>query len=159
MNGVNVVFFFGDSVERKSLYQLRQWLSPLSRLAEQTSVKVVCSTEEASLAAKSSGLEVIRGNSIGHAIQLTKSLKPKVILYPNMFYENYPLWAEGAATHVFVSHGESDKSYMSQNAIKFFDYLFVAGEMAIERIEKKCSKLQFGQMHQNWETSTFRFER
>ena len=132
----DVVFFFGDSAERKSLYQLRQWVGPLVRLAAKVSVTVVCSTVQAADTAKAAGLPFVKGTNLAEAIYLAKSLKPKVILYPNMFYENYPIWGESSAKHVFVSHGESDKSYMSQNAIKFFDYLYVAGDMAISRIRQ-----------------------
>lgn len=131
---VDVVFFFGDSADRNSLYQLRQWLGPLKRLSGRASVSIVCSSQQAQQAGTGAGIETHRAGSMAAAMGLARSLQPKVILYPNQFYENYPLWGDLDATHVFVSHGESDKSYMSQNSAKYFDYLFVAGEIAIDRL-------------------------
>jgi CDP-glycerol glycerophosphotransferase (TagB/SpsB family) len=36
--------------------------------------------------------------------------------------------------HVYLSHGESDKAVMVSNQIKAYDYVFVAGQGAIDRI-------------------------
>jgi hypothetical protein len=39
--------------------------------------------------------------------------------------------------HVFICHGESDKDYMSSNQLKAYDHVFVAGQAARDRINRK----------------------
>jgi CDP-glycerol glycerophosphotransferase (TagB/SpsB family) len=39
--------------------------------------------------------------------------------------------------HVFVNHGESDKMYMTTNQFKAYDYAFVAGQAALDRLSRK----------------------
>jgi hypothetical protein len=43
----------------------------------------------------------------------------------------------GRMWHVFVNHGESDKMYMTTNQFKAYDYAFVAGDAALERLSAK----------------------
>ncbi|MFM2412536.1 MAG: hypothetical protein RLZZ587_869, partial [Actinomycetota bacterium] len=71
-----------------------------------------------------------------------RDLNPKVVLYPNQFYLNFSVWGYSKAFHVFVSHGESDKSYMSQNGLRYFDYVYVAGEVAANRIRTNIGTIE-----------------
>ncbi|CAM3890375.1 CDP-glycerol glycerophosphotransferase family protein [Vibrio aquimaris] len=57
----------------------------------------------------------------------------KVILYPNNRMKNFQSLSYNGATHVFINHGESEKSSMFSNQAKAYDYVFVAGELAKER--------------------------
>jgi CDP-glycerol glycerophosphotransferase (TagB/SpsB family) len=43
----------------------------------------------------------------------------------------------GRMWHVFINHGESDKMYMTTNQFKAYDYSFVAGDAAIDRLSHK----------------------
>ncbi len=42
----------------------------------------------------------------------------------------------GRRWHVFINHGESDKMYMTTNQFKAYDYAFVAGDAARERLSR-----------------------
>jgi CDP-glycerol glycerophosphotransferase (TagB/SpsB family) len=43
----------------------------------------------------------------------------------------------GRMWHVFINHGESDKMYMTTNQYKAYDYSFVAGQAAKDRLARK----------------------
>jgi hypothetical protein len=60
----------------------------------------------------------------------------KIVFYVNQNARNFQMFRFGAMWHVFISHGESDKAYMSSNQIKAYDYAFVAGEMARQRLDR-----------------------
>ena len=136
MTSTDVVFFFGDPADRNSLYQLKQWLGPLERLATHLSVTVICASDPAAdLVRGRKGLTCIQVRDIYEGAAKLWDVTPTVVLYPNQFFRNFAAWSYPNAAHVFVSHGESDKTYMSQNCIKFFDFAYVAGEVAEKRIQ------------------------
>lgn len=130
----DVVFYFGDPDERNSLYQLKQWIQPLERLAKHTRVAVVTASDRAAELVQQTTLKHRNYASMEESIQFYDELSPAIILYPNQFFENFSIWGNPDAFHVFVSHGESDKTYMSQNSLQFFDYVFTAGDIAKMRI-------------------------
>jgi hypothetical protein len=48
--------------------------------------------------------------------------------------------------HVFLSHGESEKhSYMASNQLKAYDFVFVAGDAAVERIRSSIMNFDVDQ--------------
>ena len=135
----DVVFYFGDANAKDRLYQLKQWLQPLKRLSSMCSVAVVTSSLEAEALARESSLPVVNYKHEDATLGFPAELKPGVILYPNKGvstpkFTNYP-----GAVHIFVSHGESDKAYMSDNTLKYFDFVYTAGEMAVQRIVERLS--------------------
>jgi hypothetical protein len=129
-----VVFYFGDPEERNSLYQLKQWIQPLERLSKYCKVAVATANEKAAAVVAASQLQGFNYKNMDESVKFVNDLSPKVILYPNQFFRNFSIWAYPDAFHVFVSHGESDKTYMSQNSLQFFDYVFTAGNVAKMRI-------------------------
>src|SRR5690606_5321570 len=46
----------------------------------------------------------------------------------------------GRRWHVFINHGESDKIYMVSNQFKSYDYAFIAGEAARQRLSRALWK-------------------
>ena len=130
----DVVFYFGDPEQRNSLYQLKQWIQTLERLSKFCKVAVVTANLKAAAVVDSSQLQGFNYKNMDDAVQFVNDLSPKVILYPNQFFKNFSVWSYPGAFHVFVSHGESDKTYMSQNSLQFFDYVFTAGDVAKKRI-------------------------
>ena len=62
-----------------------------------------------------------------------------MLLYPNQNVRNFYALRYSEAVHVFVSHGESDKAYMSQNTIPRYDLYFAAGQADIDRISSKVA--------------------
>jgi hypothetical protein len=138
----DVVFYFGDPLERNSLYQLKQWVQPLERLQQFCTVTVVCANPVAyRFVTEQTALSAVEYPSMRASKRFIRDLEPKVVLYPNQFFLNFDVWADSKAFHVFVSHGESDKSYMSQNGLRYFDYIYVAGEVAADRIRRNIGTI------------------
>lgn len=135
---LDVGFVFLDYLDH-NLYQLRQWIQPLERLQENFSVSVFCTSPDAQKALHGSSLSSV---SFEGQDQLTEQLykhRPKVLLYANQNVRNFYALRFPEAVHVFVSHGESDKAYMSQNTIKRYDLYFAAGQAAVDRISASVS--------------------
>jgi hypothetical protein len=61
----------------------------------------------------------------------------RIVFYVNQNSRNFQMFRYGRMWHVFINHGESDKMYMSTNQFKAYDYSFVAGEAALERLSHK----------------------
>ena len=60
----------------------------------------------------------------------------RVVLYVNQNTRNFQMFRYGRRWHVFVNHGESDKMYMTTNQFKAYDYAFIAGDAARERLSR-----------------------
>src|SRR5699024_19148 len=58
----------------------------------------------------------------------------KVLFYVNQNTKNFQMLRYGERWHVFINHGESDKMYMTTNQFKAYDYAFIAGQAARERL-------------------------
>ena len=135
---LDVGFVFVD-YEDQSLYQLRQWLQPLERLQDRFSVKVLYTSPDVAKELEGTSIE---GVYFEDQVELTAKLyefSPKVLLYPNQNVRNFHALRYSEAVHVFVSHGESDKAYMSQNTIKRYELYFAAGQAEIDRISSKVA--------------------
>jgi hypothetical protein len=136
---IDVALMFLDRKDH-NIYQLRQWLQPLERLAKLKSVSVIYSSDYVTPVLKASRLTGHQFRGQDELIENLYRLDPKVILYPNQNVQNFYPLRFPRAVHVFVSHGESDKAYMAQNTIKRYDLYFAAGEAAKERILKSVSR-------------------
>jgi hypothetical protein len=135
---LDVGFVFVD-YEDQSLYQLRQWMQPLARLQSKFSVKVFYTSDDVAKELEGSSLEGVYFNGQDELTARLYEHSPKVLLYANQNVRNFYPLRYPEAVHVFVSHGESDKAYMSQNTIKRYDVYFAAGQAAIDRITSKVS--------------------
>ncbi len=60
----------------------------------------------------------------------------RVVLYVNQNTRNFQMFRYGRRWHVFINHGESDKMYMTTNQYKAYDYAFIAGDAARERLSR-----------------------
>ena len=135
---LDVGFVFVD-YEDQSLYQLRQWMQPLARLQSKFSVKVFYTSEDVAKELEGSSLAGVYFDGPDELTASLYELSPKVLLYANQNVRNFYPLRYSEAVHVFVSHGESDKAYMSQNTIKRYDLYFAAGQAAIDRISSKVT--------------------
>lgn len=130
---LDVGFVFLDYQEH-NLYQLRQWIQPLERLATRFSIKVFYTSPFVALELERSSLEGAYFEGQDELIESFNRLSPKVLLYANQNVRNFFPLRFPKAVHAFVSHGESDKAYMSQNTLKRYDLYFAAGQAAVDRI-------------------------
>src|SRR3546814_8314195 len=60
----------------------------------------------------------------------------RIVLYVNQNTRNFQMFRYGHRWHVFINHGESDKMYMATNQFKAYDYAFVAGDAARDRLAR-----------------------
>jgi len=61
----------------------------------------------------------------------------RIVFYVNQNAKNFQMFRYGRMWHVFINHGESDKMYMTTNQFKAYDFSFVAGDAAIDRLSHK----------------------
>lgn len=135
---MRVLFVFLDS-DARNLYQLRQWIQPLQRLNKTHDVSVVYADHIASADLEKSGLKSHRVNVDQGLVDFLNTHEPKLLLYPNQNTLNFFANRYSRGIHAWVSHGESDKAYMSLNTLKRYDLYFAAGQVAKERALRSVS--------------------
>lgn len=129
---VEVLVYFGSGVQY--LYQLRDWLQPLETLAQQTTVAIAVRDPRVAVQLQpQTSLPVVLTRWLLDVDAVMTKNNPRVILYVNQNVFNFDLLAYAAPSHVFLSHGESDKVYMVSNQAKAYDKTFVAGQAAVDR--------------------------
>lgn len=130
-----VMVYFPDT--RQNLYQLRQWYGPFRALHERHPVVVVLQDSRvARVVREELGLPTY---VIAHYSRLDDVLsrsEVKLALYVNQSPQNFSALRFTSLVHVFLNHGESDKGVSVSNQVKAYDYCFVAGQAAVDRIDR-----------------------
>ena len=141
---VTAVVYFPDLPE--NLYQVDQWYEPMRRLAEHHPV-VVVSRQWAATARLLEGcpVPVVPCVTIEDVERFLDRHPVRIVFYVNQNQSNFPAMRFADPAHVFICHGESDKDYMSSNQLKAYDYVFIAGQAARERIRRKL--ISFDESH------------
>jgi len=130
---VKVVVYFAD--KKVNLYQMRQWYKPLAELAKHTPVVIIGRSAVATLTLmEESPVPVVYLRHIDELEAFLREQDVRVSLYVNQNARNFQMFRYGGISHVFINHGESDKAYMRSNQHKAYDYAFVAGDAARERL-------------------------
>lgn len=130
-----VVVYFPDTTD--SMYQLRSWYGPLLELHRAQGVTVVCMDSRTAQAIReelSVPVVTIALDATLDAIILRSGTK--LVLYVNYNPLNTAALRSRSAIHVSLLHGDSDKVVSVSNQIKAYDYSFVAGQAAIDRLER-----------------------
>ncbi len=118
-----------------NLYQLRQWYEPLKLLDAEAPAVIVCRSVTAALELlKESPLPVVYASRVEDLENLVDRQQFSMALYVNQNTRNFQMMRSNTMLHVFISHGESDKSYMVSGQTKTYDYSFIAGEAAADRL-------------------------
>ncbi|HNE89106.1 MAG TPA: hypothetical protein PKH30_10135, partial [Actinomycetota bacterium] len=118
-----------------NLYQLRQWYEPLKVLDAEAPAVIVCRSVTAALELlKESPLPVVYASRVEDLENLVDRQRFSMALYVNQNTRNFQMMRSNTMLHVFISHGESDKSYMVSGQTKTYDYSFIAGEAAADRL-------------------------
>jgi hypothetical protein len=126
------VYFSDDAV---NLYQIRQWYAPLQELARTQPVVVISRMPETTnLLLDECPLPVVHGPRVTDIEAFMANHEIGLVLYVNQNVRNFQMLRFAEPAHVFVSHGESDKSYMASNQLKAYDRVFIAGPAAAERL-------------------------
>lgn len=130
-----VAVYFADGAI--NIYQMRQWYKPLQTLAAEWPVVVLSRAATGAQALlDESGLPVAFVPTIRDLEEFLASQDIRVVLYVNQNARNFQMFRYGHRWHVFVNHGESDKMYMTTNQYKAYDYAFIAGDAARERLAR-----------------------
>lgn len=130
------VVYFAD--EPMNLYQARQWYEPMRRLAEHhPTVILTRSVVTAAALSAESPLPVVHLVTLAEIEAWLGEQDVRAVFYVNQNTRNFQMMRFREPAHVFVSHGESDKDYMASNQLKAYDYTFIAGQAAYERIGRR----------------------
>ena len=117
------------------MYQVRQWYKPLSELHKHMPVAIsVRSATAARIITEECSLPVEYLRNSRELERYMESIDPRVVLYVNHWARNFQVMRYGRAMHVFISHGESEKIYMASGQLRAYDFAFIAGEAAHDRI-------------------------
>ena len=117
------------------MYQVRQWYKPLSELHTQMPVAIsVRSATAARIITDECSLPVEYLRNTRDLERYMESIDPRVVLYVNHWARNFQVMRYGRAMHVFISHGESEKIYMASGQLRAYDFAFIAGQAAHDRI-------------------------
>lgn len=130
-----VAVYFADGAV--NMYQMRQWYKPLAELAKIWPVVVLSRNPtgaRALLAEDSPPVAFVPTVRDLEAFLATQDIR--VVLYVNQNTRNFQMFRYGRRWHVFINHGESDKMYMTTNQYKAYDYAFIAGPAARERLSR-----------------------
>ncbi|BDV30965.1 glycosyl transferase [Microbacterium terricola] len=130
-----VAVYFADG--EVNMYQMRQWYKPLAELAKTWPVVILsrAATGARSLL-RESGLPVAFVPTVRDLEDYIATQDIRVVLYVNQNTRNFQMFRYGRRWHVFINHGESDKMYMTTNQYKAYDYAFIAGDAARERLQR-----------------------
>lgn len=132
-NSVRVAVYFADAPV--NLYQLRQWYLPLVELSKTWPIVVICRSPSTMLRLlEECPLPLVYLRQIADLEHFVAEQNLAVVLYVNQNPRNFQMFRYGRMWHVFINHGESDKIYMTSNQYKAYDFSFVAGQAAKDRL-------------------------
>lgn len=133
---IKIAVYFADS--KVNLYQLRQWYAPLAEIAGDWPVAIISRSPSAVLDLwDEAPVPTLYLRRITDLEKFVHEQDIRIVFYVNQNARNFQMFRYGRMWHVFINHGESDKMYMTTNQFKAYDYSFVAGEAAIERLSHK----------------------
>lgn len=133
---IQVGVYFADT--RVNLYQMRQWYAPLAELAKHRGVVIIARSPGSYLVLREEApVPVLYLRTVTDIEGFLAEQDLALMLYVNQNIKNFQMFRYGRMWHVFINHGESDKIYMTSNQYKAYDYAFVAGQAALDRLGKK----------------------
>ena len=128
-----IVFF---PTMQDSLYQLRQWYQAFSELNRVHPVLVIFKdSRTAAVVREESGLDCLTIATYGQLDAILAKSDVRLALYVNHDPINFEALRFTTMTHVYLGHGDSDKGVSASNQVKAYDYCFVAGQAAVDRIK------------------------
>ncbi|MGV8913013.1 MAG: CDP-glycerol glycerophosphotransferase family protein [Rhodoglobus sp.] len=133
---VSIVVYFADT--KVNLYQIRQWYAPLAELSKRFPVSIIARSPSTVLALwDEAPVPTVYLRRVSELEQFVAEQPIKIVFYVNQNAKNFQMFRYGRMWHVFINHGESDKMYMTTNQFKAYDFSFVAGDAALDRLSHK----------------------
>jgi hypothetical protein len=129
----NVIAFFGGLP--REIYQIRQWYGPLAELHKHQGVTIVTrDSRSAQLIRSECTVPVICIGYYSTLDDLLSRSRIELVLYVNFNAENFEMLRFSKMIHAYCAHGDSDKVVSVSNQYKAFDFVFVAGQAAVDRL-------------------------
>ncbi|MGV8883088.1 MAG: CDP-glycerol glycerophosphotransferase family protein [Rhodoglobus sp.] len=133
---IKIAVYFADS--QVNLYQIRQWYAPLAEIDSTWPVSIITRSPSTALALwDESPVPAMYLRKVSDLEDFVHTQDIHIVFYVNQNSRNFQMFRYGRMWHVFINHGESDKMYMTTNQFKAYDYSFVAGDAAIDRLSHK----------------------
>jgi hypothetical protein len=133
LGSIEIAVYFADGPV--NMYQIRQWYAPLAELAQTHPVAVISRSPGTMLQLLAEApVPAVYARQVVDLERFVDEQQPKIVLYVNQNARNFQMMRYGRMWHVFVNHGESDKMYMTTNQFKAYDYAFIAGDAARDRL-------------------------
>lgn len=140
-----ILVFFSDTVG--AIYQLEQWYAAFRRLDALHRVAIV--TQDSRVAGKvraESGLPTYTIVHYGTLDDMLGRSKVRMALYVNHSVGNFGMLRFTSLVHVSLLHGDSDKTVSVSNQTKAYDFTFVAGQAAIDRVAAHIGLFDVGRL-------------
>ncbi|MDR2378865.1 MAG: hypothetical protein LBD70_05525, partial [Bifidobacteriaceae bacterium] len=128
-----VIVYFADTVN--GLYQLRPWYQTLRALHRVHRLVVIGTDSRAVRAIRREAR--LPAFTISHYSTIESIIAPgqaRLALYVNHNAANFSMLAFPQLVHVSIMHGDSDKVVSVSGQTKAYDFTFVAGQAAIDRL-------------------------
>ncbi len=133
---IKIAVYFADS--KVNLYQMRQWYAPLAEISQTWPVAIISRSPSAVLELwNESPVPALYLRRVTDLEEFVHTQDVHIVFYVNQNAKNFQMFRYGRMWHVFINHGESDKMYMTTNQFKAYDFSFVAGDAAIDRLSHK----------------------
>jgi len=131
--------YFADT--KANLYQARQWYEPLRQLARAVPLVIIAKNPTTAISLREEcDLPVFYAKTIGEVEAMLETQQIDAVFYVNQNVLNFQMIRFNQPAHIFISHGESEKSYMWSNQLKAYDYVFSAGQAARDRLDKNITR-------------------
>lgn len=128
-----IVVYFPDTTN--ALYQLEQWYAALRALDRVHKVVVILQdSRTAAHVRRDSGLPCHVIARYGTLDDMLGRSDVRMALYVNHSVLNFAMLRFSSLVHVSLLHGDSDKTVSVSNQTKAYDFTFVAGQAAIDRV-------------------------
>lgn len=128
----SVLFIYPDGPS--NLYQIEVWLPTLEKL--NSTLKLAIVVQDSRVAAHVRSLTPLRVYVIAKYSTFEKMAdhgNQKLALYPAHHNRNFQYLRRTDFAHVYLGHGESDKTVSASGQMRAYDFVFVAGVAAKER--------------------------
>jgi hypothetical protein len=133
---VRIAVYFADT--KVNLYQVRQWYAPLAELAKTHPVVIIARSPSATLPLwQEAPIPTVYLRTVSELERFVAQQDIRIVFYVNQNAKNFQMFRYGRMWHVFINHGESDKMYMTTNQFKAYDYSFIAGNAARDRLSSR----------------------
>jgi hypothetical protein len=133
-----LAIYFGGPV--RDLYQIKQWMPIFEQLQPEFPAVVLMKDAVAALhLAKDSRLPIRMAGHADAIEPLAHEWGIQAMFYVNNNLPNFSALRIPRVIHIHLSHGESEKSSMTSNQLKAYDYCFVAGQASVDRIMSSLS--------------------